>query len=86
MTREEASSLVQFIKDHDTRFEATAMDQDGESYVLLTEPVEGKRLDPVYAVEEYRQRHIDAADPGPTIREAWERWRAASREDGGGGD
>ena len=82
MTNEEASALVQFIKDHDTRYQATAMADDGECYVLLTRPEDGTRLDPVYTVEEYGEQHIDRMDSSPTIRDAWERWFAALRGDG----
>ncbi len=76
----EADALEQFINDHDTRYQAKAMDDDPECYVLLTRPEDGTQLDPVYHVEEYGSRHIEPSDPGPTILHAWERWIAARSE------
>ena len=78
MTREEAIALAEWVKDHDTRYEAKAMTDMLECYVLLTQPVDGTQLEPVYRAEEYGARHVEQNDPGPTIREAWDKWRAES--------
>lgn len=78
MTHEEAVALTEFIKDHDTRYEAKAMPDDTNPYVLLTRPEDGTRLDPVYTIESYGNQYIEQGDPGPTIRAAWDRWRSAS--------
>ncbi len=82
MTIEEASALAGWIKDHDTRYEAKAMTGEPECYVLLTQPADGTQLDPIYNTDDYGTRHLAQNDPGPTIREAWDRWQA-KREGGG---
>ena len=78
MTKEEASALAEWIKDHDTRYEAKAMTDGPECYVALTRPADGTPLDPIYKTEEYGSRYVEKTDPVPTIREAWEKWRAES--------
>lgn len=76
MTMEEATALAEWIKDHDTRYEAKAMTGEPECCVLLTEPADGTQLEPIYQTEEYGARYVTQNDPGPTIREAWDKWRA----------
>ena len=73
MTHQEGSALAEFIKDHDTRYEAKAMTDDAEAYVLLTQPEDGTQFDPVYTIESYGHQYIERVDPGPTIRTAWDR-------------
>lgn len=82
MTREEAAALVQFVKDHDTRYEATAVDRDAESFVQLSRSEDGTRLDPIYSIEQYGTRHIEAPEATPTICEAWEQWLPGMRSNG----
>lgn len=48
MTQEEAAALEQWIKDHDTRFEAKAMTGDLDHGVQLTSPEDGTRLPMIY--------------------------------------
>ncbi len=74
MTNDQTNALAQWIKDHDTRFEATAKEDDEGSYVLLIQSEERKQLEPVRHIEEYSARYIDTGETGPTIREHWNRW------------
>ncbi len=74
MTNDQTNALAQWIKDHDTRFEATAKEDDEGSYVLLIQSEERKQLQPVRQIEEYSARYIDTGETGPTIREHWDRW------------
>ncbi len=80
MTQDDAQALVQFITDHDTRFQATAMTDSPEAWVQLTRPEDGRRLDPIYHIAEYGTRHLTPEETGPTIAEAWERWLATRGE------
>ena len=75
MTEEHAEHFAQFIKDHDKRFEAKARPEGLESSVLLTQASDGTVLEPIVEVEAYREAQIEQNDPGPTVREAWEKWR-----------
>jgi hypothetical protein len=77
MTGEEANALERFINDHDTRYQAKAMSDDEKYWVLLTSPTDGTQLDPIDEVQQYGERHIEPADPGPTIRGAWDKWLAS---------
>ena len=83
MTPDDATALELFIKDHDTRFEPTARLGGEGATVALKEPRNGTQLEPVRSVEEYGARFIEARDPGPTIRGAWERWVAQRCEASG---
>jgi hypothetical protein len=74
MTSDEANALVHWVKDHDTRFEATAKTDHEGSYVLLIHGEERTQFAPVRQIEEYSARYIDTAETGPTIREHWQRW------------
>ncbi len=74
MTSDQANALVQWIKDHDTRFEATEKEDHEGSYVLLTESEERKQLELVRHIEEYGARYIDTGETGPTIREHRNCW------------
>lgn len=75
MTQEDALRLAEFVKDHDKRFEAKAKTDDaGSSHVLLTRASDGTTLDPITSIDQYRAQLIEADDPGPTVREAWEKW------------
>ena len=80
MTHDDAEALVQFIADHDTRFQAAAMTDEPEAGVQLTRPEDGRRLDPIYHIAEYGARHLTPEETGPTITEAWERWLATRGE------
>jgi hypothetical protein len=79
MTHEEATALVTFIKDHDTRFEATVITDESRNGVQLTRPEDGTRLDPIYTLEGYGSHYIDQNNPSPTIREKWDAWRLKHR-------
>jgi hypothetical protein len=70
MDAEEAAALEQFIKDHDTRYVASAM-PDGA--VLLKQTSEGQEVT-VHSIAEYEAQFIKGRDPGPTIKEAWGKW------------
>ncbi len=80
MTQEDALRLAEFVKDHDKRFEAKAKtdasesDGAGDSHVLLTCVADGTTLEPITSVDQYQAQLIDADDPGPTVRAAWEKW------------
>jgi len=75
MTHEDALRLAEFVKDHDKRFEAKAKTDDPESsHVLLTRASDGTTLEPITSIDEYRAQLIEADDPGPTVRAAWEKW------------
>jgi hypothetical protein len=76
MSHEEADALTEFIKDHDKRFEAKARMEGGDSSVLLTLVSDGVPLAPIVSIEQYRSEQIEANDPGPTVRTAWEAWSA----------
>ncbi len=76
MTEEEADKFAEFIKDHDKRFEAKARPDGGESAVLLTLASDGTVLDPIFEVAEYQRAQMDENDPGPTVKAAWDKWRA----------
>ena len=76
MTEEQAHQFAEFIKDHDKRFEAKARPNGGESAVLLTLASDGTVLDPISEIAEYQQMQIDENDPGPTVKAAWDKWRA----------
>lgn len=76
MTHEEAAALEQWIKDHDTRFEAKAMTGDTDHGVQLTSPEDGTRLPMIYRIEDYGVQHIEQGNASPTIREKWAIWRA----------
>lgn len=78
MTHEEAAALEQWIKDHDTRFEAKAVADDAEHGVQLTSPEDGTRLPLISRIEDYAVQHIEQGNATPTIREKWEVWRAES--------
>jgi hypothetical protein len=79
MTTDDAQALRQFIKDHDTRFEATVSGEGADAAVELRSLEEGAPLERVESIEQYRHRFIEAHEPGPTIREAWEKWRQAGK-------
>lgn len=83
MTQDDAEALVQFITDHDTRFQAAAMTDAPEAWVQLTHPEDGRRLDPIYRIDEYGARHLAGAETGPTIAEAWARWLTTRGESPG---
>lgn len=75
MTKEDTLRLAEFVKDHDKRFEAKAKTEDpAECRVLLTRASDGKTLEPVTSIDQYRAQLIEADDPGPTVRAAWEKW------------
>ena len=74
MTRDEAAALEQFVKDHDTRFEAQVSADGADASLLLRDPRDGTQLEPVRSSDEYRARFIAGCDPGPTIRESFEKW------------
>ena len=76
MTTEQAQALRQWIKDHDTRFEASVSGEGADVAVELRPPGEGTPVERVESAAQYGERFIEAHDPGPTIREAWERWKA----------
>lgn len=79
MTHEQADALAQFVKDHDKRFSAAVHAGEGENddaHVLLTHADDGTDLPPVRTPGEYQTFHIEQNDPGPTVRAAWEKWRA----------
>ncbi|HEY0737031.1 MAG TPA: hypothetical protein VGD69_19100 [Herpetosiphonaceae bacterium] len=78
MTHEEAAALEQWIKDHDTRFQATATADDTEHGVQLTSPDDGTQLPMIYRIEDYGRQHIEQGNASPTIREKWASWRAES--------
>jgi hypothetical protein len=79
MSNDEAEALRRFIKDHDTRFEASVSGEGGRASVELRSLEEGAPLERVESIEQYRESFIDAHDPGPTIREAWEKWRGSGQ-------
>jgi hypothetical protein len=79
MTHEEATALVTFIKDHDTRFEAAVIADESGNGVQLTQPEDGTRLAPIYTLESYASQYIDQNNPSPTIREKWDAWRSKGR-------
>ena len=79
MTSEQAAALEQFIKDHDTRFLAKAVTDGDDVRVELTKPQDGANVEPVRSLDEYSSRYVYSGDPGPTIREAWEKWIAPRR-------
>ncbi len=76
MTKEDAKRLAEFVKDHDKRFEAKAKtdDSEGDSHVLLTRASDGTTLDPITSIDQYQSQMIEADDPGPTVKAAWEKW------------
>ncbi len=75
MEKEDALRLAEFIKDHDKRFEAKAKTDDPDgSHVLLTRVSDGTTLDPITHLDQYRERLLEGDDPGPTVRDAWEKW------------
>ena len=76
MTHEDAQRLAEFVKDHDKRFEAKAKTdgEAGDSHVLLTLASDGTSLEPITSIEQYREQLIEADDPGPTVKAAWEKW------------
>jgi len=77
MTHEDAQRFAEFVKDHDKRFEAKAKtdDEGSDSHVLLTRASDGMALEPITSIDQYRAQLIEADDPGPTVRAAWEKWR-----------
>ena len=75
MTIADANALEQFIKDHDTRMKASAVDCGAESYVALVQHRDGSELEPVRSMEDYQKRYVESSSAGPTIRESWEKWR-----------
>lgn len=76
MTEEQAHQFAEFIKDHDKRFEAKARPDGDDSAVLLTLASDGAVLDPILAIFGYQEAQIDKNDPGPTVKAAWDKWRA----------
>ncbi len=74
MTLDVAQALKQFIKDHDTRFEASVSGEDDDASVELRSLGDGVTLERVESWAQYGERFIQSRDPGPTIRAAWERW------------
>ena len=74
MTHEEAEALEQFIKDHDTRFQAKAMTDEPEGYVLLTGLEDRREIDRIHRTDEFHARYIAAGSPGPTIEGRWHEW------------
>lgn len=58
MTREEALALQLWIHDHDTRYEAKAV-EDGENYVQLTRPDNGKRLPSIRSIDAHGDQYIE---------------------------
>lgn len=70
MDADEAAALVQFIKDHDTRYVPSAS-EDGS--VMLKQTSDGQETT-VHSVAEYEAQFISGRDPGPTIKAAWEKW------------
>ena len=74
MNEDEARRLAEFVKDHDKRFTAKAQTESGQSHVLLTRVSDGAALDPVTSREDYAARFLNAEDPGPTVRAAWDKW------------
>jgi hypothetical protein len=74
MTQAEAQALETWIHDHDTRFEAKAMTNDGEHFVQLTAPEDGTVLPPVRSIEDYGAQYIEQGESTPTIREKWTSW------------
>jgi hypothetical protein len=76
---QDALRLAEFVKDHDKRFEAKAKTDDpADSHVLLTRASDGTTLNPITSLDQYREQQIEADDPGPTVRAAWEKWLGAS--------
>ncbi len=81
MTEEHARQFAEFIHDHDKRFEAKAHPgDDGESAVLLTLASDGTVLDPISDIAVYQEAQIEQNDPGPTVKVAWDKWRAQHYE------
>jgi len=74
MTQEDALRLAEFIKDHDKRFEAKAKTDEPDISVLLTRVSDGTPLEPITSIDQYRESLIENNDPGPTVRDAWEKW------------
>ena len=76
MTKEDAQRLAEFVKDHDKRFEAKAKtdDEAGDSHVLLTLASDGTTREPITSINQYRTELIEADDPGPAVKAAWEKW------------
>jgi hypothetical protein len=76
MDASEAEALELFVKDHDTRFVPKAMSGENGHYLLLKNPNGGEEVT-VQSVAEYERDYIRGKDVGPTVREAWGKWRAA---------
>ena len=85
MTEEQARHFAEFIKDHDKRFEAKAKPDGNESAVLLTLASDGIVLEPISEIADYQQTHIEQNNPGPTVKTAWEAWRARLDSGSNGG-
>ena len=83
MTKAQAAHFAEFIKDHDKRFEAKAKPDGDDSAVLLTLASDGTVLAPVTDIAEYQRLLLDADDPGPTVRAAWEKWQSKEQAHGG---
>lgn len=70
MDADEASALEQFIKDHDTRYVPSAT---ADGAVLLKHTSDGQEVT-VRSIAEYEAEFMKGRDPGPTVKEAWEKW------------
>ena len=82
MSEDDAHRLAQFIKDHDKRFVARAHPDGAASVVVLTRADDGTPLEPIAEVFEYEAEQITGDDPGPTVRQAWQKWGAALQHRG----
>lgn len=82
MTHAEAVALEQWVKDHDTRFEAKATAENARHGVQLTSPEDGTQIPMIYHIEDYGRQHIEQGNASPTVREKWASWRGKSGRGG----
>ena len=85
MTPDEARALARFVADHDKRYVASVggdeSDGGDDATVRLVSAEDGFEFPSVRSVDQYRAEHIEApgtADPGPSVRAAFEAWSAGS--------
>ena len=76
MSEHDARALAEFVHDHDKRFAAKAHPDADQSMLLLTLIADGTSLPLVPEWSEYERLYMDADNPGPTVRAAWDKWRA----------
>lgn len=76
MTEHDARALAEFVHDHDKRFAAKAHPDGGQSVLLLTLVSDGTTLPDVPDWNEYERLYMEDDNPGPTVRAAWDKWRA----------